>query len=540
MMFGQRKIFSPFVFSFLILFLLYTIILSHKINLVNADLGRHIQNGQYFFLDKTVLNQNFYSYTYPTFSTINHHWAVGVLFFLVYRLFGFIGLHLLFILVSLVTFLIFLLVRKKNNYFLLIPLALFSLPLLAQRTEIRPEIFSNLFAGIIFFLLFLYREEKINYRYLFLIPLIEIFWVNIHIYFFLGPVIVGSFLLESFLRRNKNSLYLLILFFVISLATLLNPLGLTGSLAPLNEFKNYGYELAENQSVWYMVKFFPKPVYLVFKTVFGLLCFSFFLVLILKPKKISLAHLLLAIFLSYMAWTMTRNITLFSLFSLPLIIYNFETIKQRLSEGINLYVNNKLLNIKLPRCRSYLPLLILSLFFLVYYFSTNQFSRFPYWYEFGLGLEAGNNASAIFFINNHLRGPIYNNYDDGGYLIFHLFPQEKVYIDNRPEAYPASFFTKEYVPSQDNENKWLEINDIYHFNTIFFSYHDATPWGQQFIKNRLNDPRWALVFIDKDIVILLKRNPENQPVINGFGIEAKKSQRSLGGRGQSVHKDLSS
>lgn len=514
-----RKIFSPLTLSFLILFLLYIIILSHKINLVNADLGRHIQNGRYFFLDKNVLNQNYYSYTYPTFSTINHHWAVGVLFFLIYNLSGFIGLHLLFILVSLITLLIFILpVGRKNNCFLLIPLALFCLPLLAQRTEIRPEIFSNLFAGIIFFLLFFYREKKINYRFLFLIPLIEIFWVNIHIYFFLGPVIVGSFLLESLLRRNKNSLLLILLLFVASLSTILNPFGLTGSLAPLNEFNNYGYELAENQSVWYMVKFFPNPIYLVFITVFGLFCFSFFLVLILKPKKISIAHLLLGIFLSYMAWTMNRNITLFSLFSLPLIAYNFEIIKNRLSGKTNLYINGKLLNLKISRYHSHLLLLIISLFFLVYYFSTNRFQRFPYWSEFGLGLETGNNASADFYINNHLHGPIYNNYDDGSYLIFHLFPQEKVYVDNRPEAYPASFFTKEYVPSQDNEKKWVEVDNVYHFNTIFFSYHDATPWGQQFINNRLNDPQWALVFTDKDVVILLKRIPENQPIINRFGI----------------------
>jgi len=340
-----------------------------------------------------------------------------------------------------------------------------------------------------------------------------------HIYFFLGPVIIGSFLLESLLNRNKNSLTLLILLIITSTATLLNPLGLTGSLAPLNEFKNYGYELAENQSIWYMVKYFPKPIYLIFKIVFALLCFSFFLVLILKPKKISLAHLLLGIFLSYMTWTMNRNITLFSLFSLPLIVYNFETIKQRLSKGIKLYVNNKLTILKLARCRNHLPLFIISTLFLVYYFSTNQFNRFPYWSEFGLGLETGNNASADFFINHHLHGPIYNNYDDGGYLIFHLYPKEKVYTDNRPEAYPASFFTQEYVPSQDNEEKWLETDSLYHFNTIFFSYHDATPWGQKFIKNRLNDPKWALVFMDKDIAILLKRNRENQPVINRFEIK---------------------
>ena len=156
MVFLKRKISLPIIFSFLVFLFLYFVILSHKVNLITADLGRHIINGKYFFLDKTVLNQNFYSFTNPVFSTINHHWAVGVLFYFIYQLTGFIGLQILFIFTSLLTFFTFLyLAARKNSYFLLLPLSLFILPLLAERTEIRPEIFSNLFAGLIFFLLYL-------------------------------------------------------------------------------------------------------------------------------------------------------------------------------------------------------------------------------------------------------------------------------------------------------------------------------------------------------------------------------------------------
>ncbi|MFH1863578.1 MAG: hypothetical protein ABIJ85_01520, partial [bacterium] len=246
---------------------------------------------------------------------------------------------------------------------------------------------------------------------------------------------------------------------------------------------------------------------------------SFIFVLKYKPKKISLAHLLLGLFTGFMAWKMIRNITLFSLFSLPIIAYNFETIKHKFPGKTKLFINGKRLNFKPSTVHRHLLLLFISIFFLLYYFSTNQFRRFPYWREFGYGLETGNSASANFFITNNLHGPIYNNYDNGGYLIFHLFPKEKVYIDNRPEAYPSSFFTEEYVPSQNDDRKWLDLDKSYNFNTIFFSYHDGTPWGQKFIKNRLNDPQWALVFIDKDTVILLKRNSQNQSVINRFEIK---------------------
>jgi len=516
---NQWKISLPLVFSLLIFFLLYFIIVSHKINLVTADLGRHIINGQYVFIDKSVLSQNFYSYTYPTFNTINHHWAVGVLFYFIHKISGFVGLQIFNIFISFTTILIFLFTAKrKRNLTLLIPLAFIILPLLAQRTEIRPEILSNLFAGIIFSILYFFRERKINFRFLFLIPIIEVIWVNTHIYFFLGPVIIGSFLLESIIRKNKDSLVFLKLFIATSIATLLNPIGLTGSLAPFNEFKNYGYELAENKSVWFLEKYFGKSIYYVFKVVFAFLVFSFVLVLKYKPKKISITNLLLSIFISFMAWKMVRNITLFSLFSLPFITHNFETVKKVFPGKINLFMDGKRLKTKFSNINRHLFLLIFSIIILIYYFSTNQFIKFPYWREFGFGLETGNNASADFYITNNLHGPIYNNYDDGGYLIFHLFPKEKVFVDNRPEAYPASFFKNEYIPSQDDEQKWFELDKQYNFNTIFFSYNDLTPWGQKYIKNRINDPLWALVFMDKDLVVLLKKNQDNQSIINRFQI----------------------
>jgi len=56
----------------------------------------------------------------------------------------------------------------------------------------------------------------------------------------------------------------------------------------------------------------------------------------------------------------------------------------------------------------------------------------------------------IFFKENNLQGPIFNNYDIGGYLIFNLFPQEKVFVDNRPETYSSEFFQEDYIPMQED------------------------------------------------------------------------------------------
>jgi hypothetical protein len=95
--------------------------------------------------------------------------------------------------------------------------------------------------------------------------------------------------------------------------------------------------------------------------------------------------------------------------------------------------------------------------------------------NFGFGLKKDVNLSAEFFKKEKIQAPIFNNYDIGGYLIYHPFPEEKVFVDNRPEAYPASFFEKIYVSMQNDEKIWRKKDEIYNFNVIIFSYRDYTP-----------------------------------------------------------------
>lgn len=126
--------------------------------------------------------------------------------------------------------------------------------------------------------------------------------------------------------------------------------------------------------------------------------------------------------------------------------------------------------------------------------------------------------SIEFYKDNNLTGPIFNNYDNGSYLIYGLYPKEKVFVDNRPEAYSVDFFQKAYVPMQENEVIWQEQLKKYDFQTIFFGWHDMTPWGQTFLKSRLQDKDWSPVYIDNYSLIMLRRNETNQSLIDKFTI----------------------
>lgn len=117
-----------------------------------------------------------------------------------------------------------------------------------------------------------------------------------------------------------------------------------------------------------------------------------------------------------------------------------------------------------------------------------------------------------------MKGPIFNNFDIGSYLIFRLYPKEKVFIDGRPEAYPSSFFQTVYIPMQQHEKFFNDQDDTYHFNTIIFSHTDQTPWAKEFLSRIVRNKNWQAVYLDETSIIFLKRNRENEQVNKTKGI----------------------
>ncbi|MBI4359261.1 MAG: hypothetical protein HY577_01635 [Candidatus Nealsonbacteria bacterium] len=506
------------IFLFLLLLSWYGLFLIHRIDLAAADLGRHLKNGQIllenFSLDSPVLKTNFYSYTEPDYQTINHHWLSGVIFFLVFQFFGFVGLHLFFVLLSFFAFwLFFRIARQEAGLGPAVVLSLLIIPLVAERIEIRPEVFSYVLAGIFFNLLWTWRRQSERSSWLLVLPLLEVLWVNLHIYFILGPILIGVFLFESLTISERRRFFpkLGLIFLLVVLASLINPFGPKGSFDPLTIFQNYGYRLLENQSVWFLEKlgFIINPNFLLFKIVLVVLILSFLAVLKMAPRRVSLANLILASGLALAGFLAIRNFTVFGFFSLPLIAANLKVIKEK-----NPFPERIQLDFLSLSFRSLAVALGLTLVVLLVFNHSPRIAVPP----LGLDVLAGNASAADFFQKQGLKGPIFNNYDIGGYLIFYLFPRERVFVDNRPEAYSAAFFQKEYIPFQEDENEWRRGEEKYGFNAIFFSHRDATPWGQEFLARRIRDPNWAPVFVDNYNIIFLKRNELNQGVIDRYEI----------------------
>lgn len=483
-----------------------------KIDPVTADIGRHIKNGEIILSGNSddrnaLLTTNYYSYTEGESSFINHHWLSGVIFFIVFKFLGFSGLSILYIAGILTAFWLMLdLVRKKISPIILGSVALIAIPIIASRAEVRPEVFTFLLTALFIWICSKYTEGKLSAKWLWFLPPLQILWVNLHIGFVFGLFIICAYLIGSIAGKNYiDSTRFVVVLLATCIASLINPSHIYGVLYPFQIFDIYTYRVFENQSIGFLSNLGVGNVFTfaAYKTLVGLVLVSYALAAIKDWKKISVPILIIAPVFGYMGLSAIRDFPTFALVGLLALGANTVIIFEGDDKRLRLIKNETLLMLACA-------ILILSgaVFNVGLSASRSQ--------NFGIGAESNINAAAEFFKKNNLKGPIFNNYDIGGYLIYNLFPAEKVYFDNRPEAYSKKFVNEEYIKALENPEVFNEIDKKYKFNAIFYYYRDYTPWGQTFITNKVFDPSWTPVYADKSIIILLKRNDENMPVIKKY------------------------
>lgn len=492
------------------IFLLLIVGYLHPITAFTQDLGRHILTGEIITTTFSVPKTNLFSYTYPDFPFMNHHWLSEVFFFFQNQTFGQIGLQIISVLVVVIAFgIVVWYTAKRATIPAIVIVSLLYLRVLFERTDIRPELYSFLFLSLFITILYSYRERFTKLIYL-LIPL-ELLWVNTHIYFFVGLILIGLFFVDGIVTHRKN-LYcryigiLVIVFLGTVFVTIFNPNGITGALYPLYVLQNYGYTIEENQTVFFLESLgFNRSSFLFFK----LSVLILFLSLAISYKKTKPVDWLLALVFTYAGVMAVRNFPLF-------VFATFIPASIALSNASEkLFAKQKLIKTLTP----YLPfLLIVILIWQIFAVANIK--------PVGLGVAKGAERAADFYLTNNLSGAIFNNFDIGSYIEYRMYPKEKVFIDGRPEAYPANFIQGIYIPIQQDPKLFSEATKKYSFNAIFFSHTDMTPWANTFLTDILRSPDWTPVYLDDTIIILLKNNKQNEALLKKYGMDLQNLKTS--------------
>ena len=436
----------------------------------DQDLGRHLKLGEIIINTGNIPKTNLFSYTNPDFPFINTHWLFEVVVFWFSQTVGLEILLILKVVIFVFSLLLILKIIPKENQTLLLPIGFIFFHVLRERLELRPEIFSFLFTALTYFIL----EKK--QKLIWLLPILQLAWINTHIYFFIGLLLQAIFLVHT---RTKK----LGIFFILSvLVSLINPHGINGLLYPLEVSKNYGYTIVENQTIFLLENIgFKNPNFLFVKLTLGVMVLS------LLRRKFVIKNILLTLSGAVLALMNVRSFPYLVFLSLPATLQNFGPIK---ANALTKIITTIFAGI----------LIFESLFYLSGEYYRTKDPR----YQVGLSFKENVKAAMDFVLTNNLAGPIFNNFDIGSYIIYRGYPKYPVYVDGRPEGYPKEFFQNTYIPMQSDFAKFKIEAEKWGFKTIVFSLTDQTPWGQAFLQNIVKDSGWKLVFID-DFMIVLSR-----------------------------------
>ena len=451
----------------------------------DQDLGRHIKLGEIILQTHEVPKVNLFSYTNPDFPFINTHWLFEVLAYIFSQTLGMQTLLILKVIIFLLSVWLILKIIPKENQSLLLPIGFIFLHVLRERLELRPEIFSFLFTASTYFILERFNQTPHDRRtfvpkLIWFLPIIQLIWINTHIYFFVGLLLQGVFLLYLLQQRictqaSPGRLKIQVEVFILSvLVSLINPNGVAGFLYPLNVSKNYGYTIVENQTMFLLESIkFSDPNFLFVKLSLGIAVLS------LIRRKFVLKNILLILSGAILALMNVRSFPYLVFLTLPATLRNIGPVKP------NTFTKT------------------LALIFAAVLF----FESFGY-FKTRLILGESAKGAVDFVLANNLPQPIFNNFDIGSYIIYRGYPKYKVFVDGRPEAYPAEFFQNTYIPMQSDYAKFKIEEEKWGFKTIIFSITDQTPWGRNFLQEAAKDKSWKMVYLDNFMVVLEKNKPQ--------------------------------
>jgi tetratricopeptide (TPR) repeat protein len=234
--------------------------------LSDSDILWHLKGGQWILQNWRVPDLDPFTFGSADQHWVDAHWLFQIVLALAYRANGFAGTILLAATVGTAAVLVALASRRPGAPLLVVLLCwLPALVLTSNRFDPRPEIFSLFYLACYLAVLGHLDERP---RLAWLLPLVQMLWVNMQGLFILGPVLLGFFLLHHLVRFPGLGLQGRLAWdasqrrwwrhvggasVAVALACLLTPYGLEGTLFPLalypkatqagNPYKTYIDEL---------------------------------------------------------------------------------------------------------------------------------------------------------------------------------------------------------------------------------------------------------------------------------------------------------
>jgi len=468
----------------------------------DGDTGYHIRTGEFILDTGQVPRVDLYSFITPALKWTAHEWLSELIMAILYRASGLTGVVVFFAMLLAGThWLLYAVLRNKCDDILLCTFVTLLATLTASSHWLaRPHLFSLPLLLIWYYLLDQFQyHDKPTLKYL---PLLMLFWVNLHGGFMLGIVLLIIYLAGNLTysftdsparaQHHRAKAKALSLTTVLTLAAcIVNPVGI--------DILWFPFRVTSDRFIMDWVIEFMSPNFhdaLPFKYMFIFVIAA----LTLTRIRLNLIESALLTLTSYMALYSVRHVSVFAIVAAPILL--------RMSSGVATSLPPKICEFYQARRKRFTDLdaqlvgklwpalgvsLVLGLAFMGALRVSFSEKVFPV-------------AAVEFLKGENLTGNMFNNDEFGDYLIFSAWPQYKVFADGRSDMYGRKHGAP-YLKVAGVQPGWKEILDRYDISWIFFQTQTALSAAL------LEQPEWQPIYSDKLASIFVRKIAEHQHLI---------------------------
>jgi tetratricopeptide (TPR) repeat protein len=452
----------------------------------DTDVFWHLKTGQYILQTHALPVPDPFSYTsvsaaYPGEEVtrrfnLTHEWLSQIVMYLVYAAAGFPGLVLarVVLLIGFCGIVGWMAFRRTNGFYISLAAALGSAGMAFYFQQSRPFLATFVFLAVTMAIL----ESR---RWMWLLPPVFLFWANCHSGFFMGWLVCGAYCGEALIRRlrkkpvrNQRQLWLVAV--VSFLVSGLNPNGFR-VVQVLFLYRVSGIQTTNLE--WQRPIFWQPGLY-------SFLLFGSLLVLLLAYRRTRPVDWLLYFGFAAISLMAVRN-TMFMGLVGPVLIATY-----------------------LPRWRAVpvTALILAAASLLVCDVAPAVASGNT------LALRAAEwqlpSGAADFIQAHHVTERMFNGYENGGYLIWRLWPLERVYIDGRGLSEEAFADYRRILYDSTGGKNAVQLLQKYGVQILVLEGFDYLS-GQVYplAADLADSPQagWKLVYADSKGVVFMRHPP---------------------------------
>ena len=487
---------SLFHYSPALIFL--AIVVADITRLADPDLWGHVRFGQDVLAQRHLIFYDHYSYSAPGHLWLNHEWLTEVLMGAIYNAFGTVGLNLMKFACSAATIFFLAMAMEETESPARVQFAILiaaSAPL-AMHLQFRPQIFTFVLMSCLLAILSRYNYRGRSPVWL-AIPILAI-WANLHGGFIMGLAALGTFTAVVFVqdlvarRGMRRAMWLMAVTAASTIATLATPYGVGTWQAVIHALENPHTRTA-------IVDWLSLPQSLLFhwrqSRGWGVACkilaLAMFVALgvtfIQTPRGGDIALISIAALMIAAAFLAVRNLPLAVIATVtPLARHTalaLEARRERLGlPPAHTQDRSPTINQLMVAVAAFELLILTGLF------SKKMGANDPY------------PVGAISYMKEHrLSGNILADFQWGEYVIWHMPPASKVFIDGRYDTVYPPKVIDDYLAFANGKVVGKETLVNYPHDFVLVGQKNDPPY-----KLVIAQPGWKQIYRDDSCVLFAR------------------------------------